>query len=279
MIAPSIQPVLGTDGKAHVVYEIRLANTRAVPATLQRVAVVDPLERGRVQVTFEGAGLQGRLRSLSNRPTGAMLELDDVRQVLVDLSFEDPAAIPANLTHRLNLLGASVHDTSPVPVQQSCDAAPLMLDERAPLVIGAPLAGTDWVAYDGCCAASGAHATGLPVNGEVHFAQRFAIDWIRMDARGHSVNGYVSDVRNYPRTAPMSWPWLTPPWSMCWTRSTTDPAGSARPVQHHAAEACGQVVAVVYTMGIYHLSLEADDGRNRHRKAVQAWPQPSGSPA
>ncbi|MFP5406048.1 MAG: M23 family metallopeptidase, partial [Gammaproteobacteria bacterium] len=88
--------------------------------------------------------------------------------------------------------------TASAPAQQAYTAAPLAVDKPAALVIGPPLAGAGWVAFNGCCAPGGVHrATGLPVNGVVHYAQRFAIDWVRMDAHGRTVNGDQGDVRNY----------------------------------------------------------------------------------
>ena len=74
----------------------------------------------------------------------------------------------------------------------------MAIDQPAVLVIGPPLAGTGWVAINGCCGPGGVHrATGLPVNGDVHYAQRFAIDWMRLDAQGRIINGSLNDVRSY----------------------------------------------------------------------------------
>jgi len=36
----------------------------------------------------------------------------------------------------------------------------------------------------------------LPVNGQLHFAQRFAIDWMRLDDQGRVVHDDPSDVHN-----------------------------------------------------------------------------------
>ena len=48
---------------------------------------------------------------------------------------------------------------------------------------------------NGCCSTDGVHrATVLPINGALHAAQRFAIDWIRLDDQGRLVNGDPSDL-------------------------------------------------------------------------------------
>lgn len=195
---PAVQAFAGTDGKMHVVYELRLSNTRAQPATLQRVSVVEAGQASRVHAAFEGAALQERVHSLANGPASPTIPLDGARQLLVDLAFDGPAAVPAALTHRFDVQAASIDARVTAPTQQSYTAAPLALDARAPIAIGPPVAGSGWVAFNGCCGPNGVHrGTGLPVNGAIHYAQRFAIDWIRMDAQGFTVRGDPGDVRSY----------------------------------------------------------------------------------
>jgi hypothetical protein len=66
-------------------------------------------------------------------------------------------------------------------------------------VIGPPLSGKGWAAVNGCCEAAGVHrSAGLAVNGKLYFAQRFAIDWMRLDEAGRLVHGDPSDVHSYP---------------------------------------------------------------------------------
>jgi murein DD-endopeptidase MepM/ murein hydrolase activator NlpD len=37
----------------------------------------------------------------------------------------------------------------------------------------------------------------MPINGGIHFAQRYAIDWLRLDDKGHFYHGDPSDVHNW----------------------------------------------------------------------------------
>jgi hypothetical protein len=83
------------------------------------------------------------------------------------------------------------------PVPLSYTIAPLRVNSEL-REIGAPVRGKGWVVVNGCCEVGGVHrSTGLPVNGGLYFAQRFAIDWMRLDNSGHMVNGNASDVHNY----------------------------------------------------------------------------------
>ena len=65
-------------------------------------------------------------------------------------------------------------------------------------MLGRPLAGDGWVAFNGCCEPGSPHrSTVLPVNGQLHFAQRFAIDWMQLDGQGRLRNGPANDVHSY----------------------------------------------------------------------------------
>ena len=61
-------PVLGTDGKYHVMYELMLVNSKAPPATLQRLSVLDASDHSRVLAAFEGDDVVGHTRTLLPGP-------------------------------------------------------------------------------------------------------------------------------------------------------------------------------------------------------------------
>ena len=76
-------------------------------------------------------------------------------------------------------------------------AAPIQVS-KALRVIGPPLKGNLWVATNGCCAAGSVHrGAALALDGGIYFAQRFAIDWMRLDDGGRFVRGDAADVHNY----------------------------------------------------------------------------------
>jgi hypothetical protein len=72
------------------------------------------------------------------------------------------------------------------------------LDRLQVPVIGPPLKGDGWVAANGCCTTEITHrGSVLPVNGSLFDAQRYAIDWMRLDAQGRLVRGDPSNVHDY----------------------------------------------------------------------------------
>jgi Peptidase family M23 len=196
-LLPETQRVLGTDGKDHVVYELAVANTRQTPATLMKLEVLDARDPSVPLAAYEGETLLSRLRTLGNtRPETAALDFNETRLVLLHLAFDPGAGVPQRLVHRVAVLAAAnLGDLTPALL--SYTVAPVRIRPRIP-VVGPPLTGQGWVATNGCCEADGVHRnTGLPVNGQLYFAQRYAIDWQRLDAEGRLVLGDLSDVHSY----------------------------------------------------------------------------------
>jgi hypothetical protein len=196
---PTTQPVQGSDGKYHAVYELRLTNAKAVDATLQSVAVIDARDPRKVYATYSGADFEQRLRLMSNKPGSPVIKDSEERLLLIDLTFDRKDDVPQSVLHRFTLTGAPMpgRGTNAVPYEYAI--AQVTMDRRLPIVVAPPLSGTGWVAYNGCCGIGGAHrASSQPVNGDVYYAQRFAIDFIRIDQAGMVVKGNEADVANYP---------------------------------------------------------------------------------
>lgn len=198
-LTSSTRAFLGTDGKYHLVYELVVTNSRPTPATLKTIEVLDAGKPSAVIASYDGEHLLSRLHMMSNAPAGKPeIEFNGTRLFLIDVAFDTRAQVPTRLLHRFTLLGsATPAPASATPVMLSYTLAPLDISSKQ-IEIGPPLAGKGWVALNGCCDIGGAHrATGLPVNGGVYFAQRFAIDWMRLDDAGHLVKGDPADVHNY----------------------------------------------------------------------------------
>jgi hypothetical protein len=67
------------------------------------------------------------------------------------------------------------------------------------VVLDPPLVGDRWVVGGGCCFPPSYHRTAtLTVNGAIYAAQRFAIDFVQLDAAGRTVEGPVEALTSYP---------------------------------------------------------------------------------
>jgi murein DD-endopeptidase MepM/ murein hydrolase activator NlpD len=108
---------------------------------------------------------------------------------------------PPTHQHRFQLLASESHGTpKDATVPYTYTIAPIAVSTDI-TILGPPLSGNGWAALNGCCQAGGIHrGTGLPVNGQIHFAQRFAIDWMQLnvDAKfSHNDGKNVTDYADY----------------------------------------------------------------------------------
>jgi len=190
----------GTDGKTHLTYELVLTNTNPTPATLQRVVIVDASDQSKALASFDGRRLLSHLRTTgataADSPT---IEFNQTRLLLIDFTLDPLATIPARVLHNLQVLAAPAPSLRPAtPVALSYTVAPLDINPNLPQ-IGPPLSGGGWVAINGCCEQTLAHrVSSLGCNGGIYFAQRFAIDWMRLDKAGRLLTGDPADVHSYP---------------------------------------------------------------------------------
>jgi len=126
------------------------------------------------------------------------IEFNSTRLFLIDLSLDPAIALPQHLMHHIDMLGAP--SPGPKPTAQvllGYTVAPLDISRKLP-VISAPLSGNGWVAVNGCCGADSIHrSSDLSVNGGIYFAQRFAIDWMRLDEARRFVHGNALDVHSF----------------------------------------------------------------------------------
>jgi hypothetical protein len=68
-------------------------------------------------------------------------------------------------------------------------APELDIDAAPPIVIRSPLRGKNWAAANGPSNTSAHRRSVIPVNGQPHIGQRYAIDWIQLGDDGNSFTG------------------------------------------------------------------------------------------
>lgn len=198
-LTANTRPFSGTDGRVHLVYELMLTNTNVTPATPKRLEVVDAANPSKVLASYDEKEVLSRLRTTGGTTAkSTTLEFNVTSLFLIDLSLDPKQALPARLMHHLSVMAAPGPSRSPTtPVLLDYTVAPLELSRTLP-VIGPPLSGKGWVAANGCCETTGVHrGSSLGVNGSIFFAQRFAIDWMRLDDSGRFVHGDPADVHSY----------------------------------------------------------------------------------
>ena len=198
IIGRETTPVLGSDGKFYVVYELLLTNTTNAPTSLEAVTVLDAEDGSEVlRLDAEALVKEEALRLLDREPAAdAVLPPDAGRILMLAVTFDTADEIPAALTHRIETLGQSAFSADNAPF--SYVAAEISLGGEAAPALSPPLAGEGWITAEGCCSPASHHRNGVfAINGHFAVGQRFAIDYIRIDDEGRLVEGDPSQQENW----------------------------------------------------------------------------------
>jgi biotin carboxyl carrier protein len=207
-ISRSAFPFPGSDGKAHLAFDVQITNATAVPATLDAVDVVDAQDPTKVLVSFSGKQLVdptcnygdcNRLRLLSQGASPDNVILPQVsRALLLDFALDTAAQFPKAVMLRLHGTGATNPGAPTPPTPIDTLGAPFDISAGTPRAIGPPLRGSNWVVLNGCCDPGWPHRDAiLPANMRLNNSQRFAIDWMRTDDDGDFYAGDRTNNESY----------------------------------------------------------------------------------
>ncbi len=204
-------PVKGTDGKWYLVYHLFLTNWSFSDLILKSVEVSDE-ERGKLLSRYQDEELSDFYRFRSLIPTPPRSEMPNrtyprpigsgrTGVLFFWLTVDAPDSIPSMLSHRftfepnplIKLLRDSVADQSSGMV---LDNFRVRVSADKPMVIGAPLRGGPWRCGNGL-AYNTAHQYLTIRDGRVRIAQRFAIDFQKVDAEGNTLpNPFPDEITN-----------------------------------------------------------------------------------
>jgi hypothetical protein len=188
----SPHPVVGADDRRHLVYELELINPTQITITVDRVETVDPAT-DQVLSVLEGDGVAAVMVPFGAKP-GATLKPGAAGFILMDASLPKDARVPARLVHDFTL---SFEPNPGLPSKERSGSTEVIRD--TPVVIGRPLKGARWVAVNGCCAGLNSHRSAVnPINGAFYVSERFAIDFVQLDAEGRLFVGPPDKLSSYP---------------------------------------------------------------------------------
>jgi Peptidase family M23 len=179
--------VPGSDGMAHVEYDLLVANVFTAPVTLTAVEVLafDAPDRPPL-LRLEGNALAALTQSVSGgrAPSTAEVPAAGLVATVIDLVVP-PDAVPARLTHRIDYTLPPDAPALALIGSRRIDGPELDVDPREPVVLAPPLRGAGWFAASGCCLADGyvaPHRSGrMAVDGVRYLKnEAFAVDWVRL---------------------------------------------------------------------------------------------------
>jgi hypothetical protein len=181
--SPVATPV---DGATVIAYELHVTNWAPLPFNVQRVEVVTGSE-SRVLLALSDSTLArafGRPGFVPSNPTDRMRLTGGTRAVTW-LWVPVDAHAPASVRHRITVQEASGADSGRTHVFEG----PAVPVSRDVVVIGPPLRGGAWLTANGPSNESGHRRALIPVGGMPVIAQRFAIDYVKVDTTGSTVKG------------------------------------------------------------------------------------------
>lgn len=188
-------PVPGSDGLIHVQYELQIVNGKNPLATLQALDVLAADDHSTVLRSYTQDQILAALRTVVPAPaTDTTIPVGETRFLYVELSFPAQEKVPDAVVHRFTLLGAA--NPGPVePTQMTYLITPVSLVAPPLLVLSPPLTGDGWLDINGAFNSDIVHRGSVQtVNGQFHFAQRYAIDFMRLNEAGQIIDGDAADV-------------------------------------------------------------------------------------
>ncbi|MGA9481122.1 MAG: M23 family metallopeptidase, partial [Candidatus Acidiferrales bacterium] len=193
LVVPTSPVAFKADGKWHLVYELHIANMDRWDYAFTRIDVLPGDAAQTALASFSGSELDGMFShpGLPGAEKVAKLVPGEFGAVFMWVTFDKLEDVPASITHRISV---KIGD---YPEALSVVTLPTNVNKNPVVVISSPLTGSDWVAANGPSNTSQHRRALIPIDGHAHISQRFAIDWVQMNADGKTYTGDPSDNKNY----------------------------------------------------------------------------------
>ena len=186
-------PVPATDRRVHLAYELQVDNVLTSPATINAVEVVGD---GRSLLRLEGDALAAWIKPFGGQLGSRDLQGGQGGLIWLDVTLAPTDPVPARLEHRLSTTFAQ---PSPplVPPTLTATVAPTTVDRTPPARIAPPLRGAGWLDGDSCCRLGAHRGAVSPIDGQLFAPERFAIEYVQLDASGRMMSGPPTDIASY----------------------------------------------------------------------------------
>jgi murein DD-endopeptidase len=188
------QPVMA-DGRIHLLYELQLTSFSPSPIELLGLDVLAgdetaPLASYRDDALEALLGVVGPTES-----SGKVRVMSGGRSVVifVDLTLKSGGQAPKELRHRLSV---STSRKTGGPVESTVSGPVVAVVQQPAPVLGAPLHGSGWVAFNALSSADHRRAVAI-VDCKARISQRFAIDWMRLGPDGRLFHGDSKSNANF----------------------------------------------------------------------------------
>ena len=192
-----------------LVYELHITNFDVVPLTLKRLEVFADADKSQPLKTISADALSATMLEVGSGMGSSSGAKDSQiigpgRRAVVFLWIElgldklglDKLGLdtrrldirpPRSLSHRLVFAaGAPGEGTGSATAESTLEDFPVLVSQDAAPVISSPFDGGVWVAGDGPANDSSHRRSISAIDGQIHIAQRFAADWVKVGPNGDS---------------------------------------------------------------------------------------------
>ena len=185
VVVPFLPHAVVAEGQRHLIYELHITNFGRTELTLDAVEAVNADRSVLVKYTGES------LANVLMRPGTADVPKKSIGPglravVFMDASMSASSVCPQHIMHRITF--------NPIrpphaPIQSVVETSAVPTSCVAPRAFGPPLRGAGWVALHALSNDSLHRRTLLAIDGKARIAQRFAIDFTRVDSNGQVFHG------------------------------------------------------------------------------------------
>jgi murein DD-endopeptidase MepM/ murein hydrolase activator NlpD len=185
---PSEAAILVGNGGKHSAYELYVTNLGKTPLKIVELTVQGKKD-DEVVMTQSATGKQLAAMFVpgsgdGSKPNGPILQPSEAGIFFIFADFAQGHAEPDSLDTAIRIEQHGERSGS-----GTIQAAELDINPAAPIAIQSPLRGKNWSAGNGPSNISSHRRIIIPVNGQPHIGQRYAIDWIQLGDDGNSFSG------------------------------------------------------------------------------------------
>jgi len=188
------RPVKLSDGKYHLMYELRVNNLVSSAMQLEKLVLQDPLNGNAVIAEFNAEDLTKYLHM--QKPNGPTNVLKPNETGLINITLTiDADKLPAAIDH---VLTVKTDKPSGIILAETTERiARIAVSTEKPVVIGPPLKGNGWVAVN--VSDNYGHRNALsPIDGKLYVPERWAVDWGLLTDDNRFFSGDRFNLNNYP---------------------------------------------------------------------------------
>lgn len=185
-------PVTGADGRIHLSYELEVVNQSALAVTLTKVGT--RAQNNVLGKALTGTALAERTR-LNAGGTGATLVAGGSAMIFMDAVYSTSRRRPARISHGISMNW--IDPTTSELRKIRFAGVSSKVAARPPIKLASPLRGGKWVAASSCCTLNPHRGAALAIDGTVRVPERFATDFIQLNAEDRLFSGAINELSNY----------------------------------------------------------------------------------